>query len=492
MAKIIYKKSRRNFGSDIPPDKLQFYIPDPKIAKKCFAQNVDPRAKFLPPPIDGIRAHVGAGQNIREGYDNIDAYPNSQRADYVQTTVAKFARAETLETLYEPDTLAEIRLHHVFEHISILDLDRTLRTWNKLLKMGGTVFLEVPDFDACVRRILALNDDPRTEIFYRHIFGSQFTAGEYHRNGLAPLRLTRLLEQYGFEVTLAYTQWTYRSPNPLHMNFPYNEPLPDLTVAARKARKPAPRSPQMWTHESYRLKYPNPEVSSLKIPGDPLADQPAECGKKRIDDIKNWLRQAESEMPAQATIQLYYSGPAIDPLEMLSHRVDAADITGREMGLIATTNQLEGTADAVIAVGVVERAVDPMGTLRAMTRRLRPGGWLLLTPSFATHPAPAAPFHAPSPQWFTAACEAAGLSVFRQDVIGGSFQSFMEEMAAAASRLEQLGDDMRDHPLVRYLREACQYPIVNWLAHGDELFGPASQPVACCTAARKPAIGGFA
>ena len=490
MAKIHYKKSRKNFGSDIPPDKLQFYIPDPKTAKRCFQQNVDPRSKFLPTPIEGIRAHVGAGQNIRTGYDNIDAYPNIHRADYVQTTVEKFARAETLDTLYEPDSLAEIRLHHVFEHISILDLDRTLRTWNKLLKMGGTVFLEVPDFDACIRRILALNDDARTEIFYRHIFGSQFTAGEYHRNGLTPLRLIRLLEQYGFEVTLAYTQWTYRSPNPLHMNYPHNEPLPDLTVAARKVREPSPRASEMWTHESYRLQYPNPEISSLKVPGDALSDEVARCERKRVDSIARWLGQECENIPADAEIIIFSSG-VVDIPQVTGRRVERIDMSGSASDVASVAaKKVTASVDAVLAVGVIENSIDPLGALKAMASLLRPGGWLGMTPA-PTRPDQAGHLHLhnPSPHWYQAACEAAGLTVKRCEVVGRTFESLLEQMTEVASRLEQLSSEMRDHPLVRYLREAGHYPMANWLAHGDDLFAVASTPMLGGILAQKSETG---
>ncbi len=67
MEKPNYKRPRRPYGSDIPANKLQFYIPDPKVAAKCFRANADPRSKFLPPVVDGIRVHVGVAQNIRPG-----------------------------------------------------------------------------------------------------------------------------------------------------------------------------------------------------------------------------------------------------------------------------------------------------------------------------------------------------------------------------------------------------------------------------------------
>ncbi len=134
MEKPNYKRPRRPYGSDIPANKLQFYIPDPKVAAKCFRANADPRSKFLPPVVDGIRVRVGVAQGIRPGSDNIGGYPDIHRADYVRTPVEKFARAQSLNTLHQPDTLAEIRLHHVFEHISILDIDTTLGAWDMRLR----------------------------------------------------------------------------------------------------------------------------------------------------------------------------------------------------------------------------------------------------------------------------------------------------------------------------------------------------------------------
>jgi len=491
LKKLDYKKPRRNFGSDIPPDKLQFYIPDKKTARACFRNNVDPRSKFLPPPIEGIKAHVGAGQNIREGYDNIDAYPNIHRADYVQTTVDKFARAETLDTLYKPDSLAEIRLHHVFEHISILDLDRTLRTWNKLLKMGGTVFLEVPDFDACVRRILALEDDARTEIFYRHIFGSQFTAGEYHRNGLTPRRLVRLLEQYGFEVTLAYTQWTFRSPNPLHMNYPYNEPLPDLTVAAKKVREPSDRAADNWTHEAYRDRYPNPDLSDVSPPGSTHPDEVAGYRHRREAAARAWLRQSISQIPKDAKITAVCAvNGAVDeiPTEVDWHVVKP-DEAGDAIGSVLAAPDL-GNSDAIFLVGVLEYVVDPMGALRSAVGALGPNGRLFVVPALSgfTEGQSVPLLAGMSIQWIERAFGSVGLRVDEVTGLGGPLQDLLDYIAEISDKLDTAGH--RSHPLATFLRQGRHYPIANWLAHGGQFLGVKPNENVFCVVGRKVLASG--
>ena len=94
------------------------------IRRTILRQNV----LLLPPLPEGPRLHVGAGQNIIKGYENIDAYDNTNRPDYFPTQVEQFIRAEVLDTVYQPESVAEIRCHHMFEHINILDVDRTLRS----------------------------------------------------------------------------------------------------------------------------------------------------------------------------------------------------------------------------------------------------------------------------------------------------------------------------------------------------------------------------
>ena len=220
---------------------------------------------LLPPLQDGLRLHVGAGQNILDGYENLDAYDNETRPVHFKTPVKKFARAEMLDTVYEPDSVAEIRCHHVFEHISILDVDRTLRGWNRIMKMGGLLWIEVPDFEGCVRRILGLRREEDKEVFYRHIFGSQMGPGEFHYNSFTAKRLIRLVEGYGFEVKVAYVEWERRVPRRPDMFYPSDVPLPDLTVKAVKVGLPDPEVVKAeWTHIVYRKYYPNPDFSTAR------------------------------------------------------------------------------------------------------------------------------------------------------------------------------------------------------------------------------------
>jgi|Deesub1362A_J573_1020465.scaffolds.fasta_scaffold03306_5 predicted SAM-dependent methyltransferase len=214
----------------------------------------------MPESENKIKLHVGCGQVILPGYINIDGYDNTKRPEHFQTSADMILKAEELDKEFEPESVDEIRSHHMFEHISILDVDRTLRCWNKILKPNGLVWIETPDFEYCARAILSSSfTEEEKEVFYRHIFGSQVGPGEFHKNGLTKARLTYLLENYGFKVIESKTVFRIRKPKPIVFTYPAYPPLPDLIVKARKVSSPkAEILNSDYTYIIYRKKYPNP------------------------------------------------------------------------------------------------------------------------------------------------------------------------------------------------------------------------------------------
>jgi SAM-dependent methyltransferase len=177
-----------------------------------------------------LRLHVGCGTVYLDGYVNLDvevpgySFLASERpdlADRNRTTVDRYYKKEqsqaTLEhgpgeaqycvvdryadlrsLPYAPDSVDEIRTVQVLEHLDMREGPRVLRHWHEVLKPGGMLHVDVPDFEETARQLLAQTDEPSKDWYYRLIYGSQKNAYAFHKNGFSPARLERLLRDAGF------------------------------------------------------------------------------------------------------------------------------------------------------------------------------------------------------------------------------------------------------------------------------------------------------
>jgi SAM-dependent methyltransferase len=177
-----------------------------------------------------IRLHVGCGTVYLDGYVNIDvevqgySFLAGQRSDLMErnrTTVDRYYKQEesqaTLERgprepqacvvdryaaigalPYPPDSVDEIRSVQVLEHVGMKEAPVVLRHWHSLLKPGGFVHVDVPDFEETARQLLAQRDEAAKDWYYRLVYGSQKNAYAFHKNGFSPARLEWLLREAGF------------------------------------------------------------------------------------------------------------------------------------------------------------------------------------------------------------------------------------------------------------------------------------------------------
>lgn len=89
----------------------------------------------------------------------------------------------------------EILCRQVFEHLSIREARQCLAEFNRVLKTGGILRLDVPDHEASLD---AYRETGRN-FFKRHIFGSQKCDSAWHVMGWTRKGLVAFCGQYGFQ-----------------------------------------------------------------------------------------------------------------------------------------------------------------------------------------------------------------------------------------------------------------------------------------------------
>jgi predicted SAM-dependent methyltransferase len=132
---------------------------------------------------ENLRLHLGCGQKRLPGFINID-HNYSPATDYV---------ADIATLPCPPRSVERIETYHVIEHIPVTTVDRVLASWLRMLKPGGTLVIECPDFEADIREFLAGN----TERMYS-IFGRQRFPGDAHHWGYGASSLSNLLARVGY------------------------------------------------------------------------------------------------------------------------------------------------------------------------------------------------------------------------------------------------------------------------------------------------------
>lgn len=140
----------------------------------------------------GIRLHLGCGEQYLNGYVNID-FPPSEHT--VQQTSAADEFADITRLHYEPESVAEVRSHHVFEHFSRPTAMRLLIDWHEWLADGGLLTIETPDFKRSARMFLL---GRRRGLLVRHMFGSHEAPWAVHWDGWYEERFRRTLTMLGY------------------------------------------------------------------------------------------------------------------------------------------------------------------------------------------------------------------------------------------------------------------------------------------------------
>ena len=134
-----------------------------------------------------LRLHIGCGQRKINGFVNIDRN-SSPATDYVSDTITLPCRDGSVE---------RIETYHVIEHIPRPVVRKVLAEWRRVLKVGGCLVIECPDFDEAITQYLSGNQEMLFSVFGRYRF-----PGDEHAWGYSAVSLRELVESEGFSGKL--------------------------------------------------------------------------------------------------------------------------------------------------------------------------------------------------------------------------------------------------------------------------------------------------
>ncbi len=174
--------------------------------QNSFKLNSDELKEYVEKNKGKIRLHLGCGEKAFDGYINID-FPPANHSVQISAPANYFHDIRTLN--FPPASIAEIRLHHVFEHFDRPTTLKLLLNWHVWLIEGGKLIIEVPDFNRCAIRLLSPFKPWRKKAStMRHIFGSHEADWAYHYDGWNKQRLRYTLKQLGFShIKFVNTRW---------------------------------------------------------------------------------------------------------------------------------------------------------------------------------------------------------------------------------------------------------------------------------------------
>jgi glycosyltransferase involved in cell wall biosynthesis len=119
-----------------------------------------------------LKLHLACGHDYKDDYINIDLYPVEGVITDAQFDVAKLP--------YEDNSVDEIRAFHIIEHFDWHEGNRVLAEWYRVLKPGGRLWLETPDFLASCDAFVKGTPEFRN-MLYGHFFAMAWIPGQIHK-----------------------------------------------------------------------------------------------------------------------------------------------------------------------------------------------------------------------------------------------------------------------------------------------------------------------
>jgi len=141
----------------------------------------------LPSNADGrVCLHLGCGSINAPGYINVDVKP-LPHIHYVHPITS-------LE-MFVDNQVDLVYISHVLEHLSVVEAERALKEWHRILKPGGILRIGVPDFKILVS---IYQDTEDIKAILGPLMGGQIDAHNFHQSVYDEAYLQELLYKIGF------------------------------------------------------------------------------------------------------------------------------------------------------------------------------------------------------------------------------------------------------------------------------------------------------
>lgn len=134
-----------------------------------------------------LKLNLGSNCVRIQGFLNVDLVPHPN-VDVV---------CNAIKLPYQDNEVDEIYSSHLIEHFHYHDGLKALKEWYRVLKFGGIMVIELPDFEAFCRNFLQLPEHEKPN-YYVQVWGYPWEAGQAHQFGYTPQQMIWSLNQAGF------------------------------------------------------------------------------------------------------------------------------------------------------------------------------------------------------------------------------------------------------------------------------------------------------
>ncbi len=432
-----------------------------------------------------LRLHLGCGEQRIPATIGID-YPPSE---HLVMNVAADAFADISNLELPPESVDEIRLHHVFEHFSRVTALGLLVRWHRWLKPGGQLRIETPDVMGSARTLLS-QASLRVKLGVAGTWpaitprrgpitwtsGSRSDSSTRCRASDSARFKTRQWswdrEPYLSNVEVVATK-VERVPWQRQIEAA-EELLQEATVAP--AERPtwevwrkqlaafleggAPTKPGVGTTPAGTAAAPAPPVVATAGSIEAMLTRGASA--KPLAEIHDynqrgrdaWVTEKARSIPANARV-LDVGAGTCPYRSFLTHcRYEAHDFKrydGVKLGGTSAYGHIDhasditkipvpdGAFDVVLCTEVLEHVPEPIAALEEMVRVLRPGGRILLTAPLGSglHQLPYHFYGGYTPEWYRQFAGRLGLEVAEIAPNGGFFKLLAQECARVAWTLPE-------------------------------------------------------